>query len=163
MDMKLDILNILDKSCEVADINKIARMLGKTEAEVADVIKGLEKDNIIVGYKTMINWEGTDKEIVDALIELKVTPQRGEGFDKVAEKIYKYPQVKSLYLMSGAYDLAVMIQGETMKDVALFVAQKLAPMDNIQSTATHFVLKKYKDDGLVFFDNEQDTRQVITL
>ena len=163
MDMKLDILNILDKSCEVADINKIARMLGKTEAEVADVIKGLEKDNIIVGYKTMINWECTDREIVDALIELKITPQRGEGFDKVAEKIYKYPQVKSLYLMSGTYDLAVMIQGETMKDVALFVAQKLAPMDNIQSTATHFVLKKYKDDGLIFFDNEHDSRQVITL
>lgn len=163
MDMKLDILSILDKSCEVADINKIARMIGKTEDEVASVIKGLEKDNIIVGYKTMINWERTDREIVDALIELKITPQRGEGFDKVAEKIYKYPQVKSLYLMSGAYDLAVMIQGETMKDVALFVAQKLAPMDNIQSTATHFVLKKYKDDGLIFFDNEQDTRQVITL
>lgn len=163
MDMKLDILNILDNSSEVADIGKIARMLGKSDAEVAAVIKGLEKDNIIVGYKTLINWERTDKEFVDALIELKITPQRGEGFDKVAEKIYKYPQVKSLYLMSGAYDLAVMIQGETMKDVALFVAQKLAPMDNILSTATHFVLKKYKDDGLVFFDNEQDTRQVITL
>ena len=163
MDTKLDILNILDKSSEVVDINKIARMLGKSEEEVADVIKGLEKDNIIVGYKTMINWEGTEKEIVDALIELKIAPQRGEGFDKVAEKIYKYPQVKSLYLMSGAYDLAVMIQGKTMKDVALFVAQKLAPMDNIQSTATHFVLKRYKDDGIIFFDNEQDTRQVITL
>lgn len=162
MDMKLDILNILDKSCEVADINKIARMLGKTEAEVADVIKGLEKDNIIVGYKTMINWEGTDKEIVDALIELKVTPQRGEGFDKVAEKIYKYPQVKSLYLMSGAYDLAVMIQGETMKDVALFVAQKLAPMDNIQSTATHFVLKKYKDHGTVLDVPNDDERMLVT-
>ena len=110
MDMKLDILNILDKSCEVADINKIARMLGTSEEEVASVIKGLEKDNIIVGYKTMINWEGTDKEIVDALIELKITPQRGEGFDKVAEKIYKYPQVKSLYLMSGGFDFTVIIE-----------------------------------------------------
>lgn len=163
MDMKLDILNILDKSCEVADINKIARMLGTSEEEVASVIKGLEKDNIIVGYKTMINWEGTDMEIVDALIELKITPQRGEGFDKVAEKIYKYPQVKSLYLISGTYDIAVMIEAETMKDVAVFVAQKLAPMDSIQSTATHFVLKKYKDNGFIFSDNKQDTRRVITL
>lgn len=158
-----EILNILDKSEKKADTAKIAQMLGTTEDEVSSIIRGLEKENIIVGYKTMINWERTDREIVDALIELRITPQRGEGFDKVAEKIYKYPQVKSLYLMSGAYDLAVMIEGRTMKDVALFVAEKLAPMDHILSTATHFVLKKYKDDGLVFFDNEQDTRQVITL
>ncbi len=158
-----DILNILDKSAERADFNKIAQMLGKTEEEVASIVKGLEKENIIVGYKTMVNWERTDREVVNALIELKITPQRGEGFDKVAEKIYKYPQVKSLYLMSGAYDLAVMIEGRTMKDVALFVAEKLAPMDHILSTATHFILKKYKDDGLIFYGKEADTRQVITL
>lgn len=158
-----DILNILDKSGEKNDPAKIAQMLGTTEEEVSTIIRGLEKDNIIVGYKTMINWDRTDRELVDALIELKITPQRGEGFDRVAEKIYKYPQVKSLYLMSGAYDLAVMIEGRTMKDVALFVAEKLAPMDNILSTATHFVLKKYKDDGLIFYDNDEDTRQVITL
>ncbi len=158
-----EILNILDKSGEKTDPAKIAQMLGSTEEEVQSIIRGLEKDNIIVGYKTLINWERTDREFVDALIELKITPQRGEGFDKVAEKIYKYPQVKSLYLMSGAYDLAVMIEGRTMKDVALFVAEKLAPMDHILSTATHFVLKKYKNDGLIFYDNEEDTRQVITL
>ena len=98
-----------------------------------------------------------------ALIDLRITPQRGEGFDKVAERIYKYPQVKSLYLMSGAYDLSVTIEGKTMKEVALFVAQKLAPMDSVISTATHFVLKKYKDEGIVFEDDEKDTRQVITL
>ena len=163
MNNTTEILNILDKSVEKADPAKIAQMLGSTEEEVRAIIHGLEKENIIVGYKTMINWERTDRELVDALIELKITPQRGEGFDRVAEKIYKYPQVKSLYLMSGAYDLAVMIEGRTMKDVALFVAEKLAPMDHILSTATNFVLKKYKDDGLIFYDDEEDTRQVITL
>lgn len=163
MDSRAKILDILDKNGERANIQKIAQMIGKTEDEVDKIVKGLEKENIIVGYKTLINWDLTDAEIVDALIELKITPQRGEGFDRVAEKIYKYPQVKSLYLMSGAYDLAVMIQGKTMKDVALFVAEKLAPMDNILSTATHFVLKKYKEDGLIFYNNEEDTRQVITL
>lgn len=101
--------------------------------------------------------------MVTALIELKVTPQRGEGFDKIAERIYKYPQVTSLYLMSGAYDLAITIEGKTMQEVALFVAQKIAPMDSIISTATHFVLKKYKEEGIVFEDDEKDTRQVITL
>ncbi len=163
MDIKLEILDILDKTDERANPQKIAQMIGKTEEDVERIVKGLEKDNVIVGYKTLINWELTDKEIVDALIELKITPQRGEGFDRVAEKIYKYPQVKSLYLMSGAYDLAVMIQGTAMKDVALFVAEKLAPMDNILSTATHFVLKKYKEDGLIFYNNEEDTRQVMSL
>ena len=163
MDIKNEILNILDSASEKPNALKIAQMLGKTEDEVTAIIKGLEKENIIVGYKTMINWDKTDREVVNAVIELKITPQRGEGFDKVAEKIYKYPQVRSLYLMSGAYDLCVIIEGRSMKDVALFVAEKLAPMDNILSTATHFVLKKYKNDGLVFYDNETDTRQVITL
>lgn len=133
------------------------------EKEVADKIEKMEKENVIVGYKTIVNWDKTDKDVVVALIELRITPQRGEGFDKVAERIYKYPQVKSLYLMSGAYDLAVTIEGKSMKEVALFVAQKLAPMDSIISTATHFVLKKYKEEGIVFEDDEKDTRQVITL
>ena len=138
-------------------------MVGKTEEETKAIIAGLEKENIIVGYKTMINWDKTDNEHVNALIELRITPQRGEGYDKVAERIYKYPEVKSLYLMSGTYDLAVTIEGKSMKDVALFVAQKLAPMETVISTATHFVLKKYKDDGLVFYKDEKDSRQVITL
>lgn len=163
LDKKTEILNILDKDGGIPDPAKIAQMLGSDKDEVEAIIRGLEKENIIVGYKTMINWELTDRDIVDAVIELRITPQRGEGFDRIAEKIYKYPQVKSLYLMSGAYDLMVMIEGRTMKDVALFVAQKLAPMDNILSTATHFVLKKYKNDGLAFYDDEQDSRQVITL
>lgn len=158
-----EILNILDKEKNSISRARIAQMLGAEESEVAESIEKLEKENVIVGYKTIINWDKTDKDVVTALIELRITPQRGEGFDKVAERIYKYPQVKSLYLMSGAYDLAVTIEGKSMKEVALFVAQKLAPMDAIISTATHFVLKKYKEEGIVFEDDEKDTRQVITL
>ena len=158
-----EILNILDKEKGNVSLAKIAQMLGMEEKEVADKIEKMEKENVIVGYKTIVNWDKTDKDVVVALIELRITPQRGEGFDKVAERIYKYPQVKSLYLMSGAYDLAVTIEGKSMKEVALFVAQKLAPMDSIISTATHFVLKKYKEEGIVFEDDEKDTRQVITL
>ena len=158
-----EILNILDKEKGNVSRAKIAQMLGLEEKEVADKIEKMEKENVIVGYKTIVNWDKTDKDVVVALIELRITPQRGEGFDKVAERIYKYPQVKSLYLMSGAYDLAVTIEGKSMKEVALFVAQKLAPMDSIISTATHFVLKKYKEEGIVFEDDEKDTRQVITL
>ena len=158
-----EILNILDKEKGNVSRAKIAQMLGMEEKEVADKIEKMEKENVIVGYKTIVNWDKTDKDVVVALIELRITPQRGEGFDKVAERIYKYPQVKSLYLMSGAYDLAVTIEGKSMKEVALFVAQKLAPMDSIISTATHFVLKKYIEEGIVFEDDEKDTRQVITL
>ena len=158
-----EILNILDKEKGNVSRAKIAQMLGMEEKEVADKIEKMEKENVIVGYKTIVNWDKTAKDVVVALIELRITPQRGEGFDKVAERIYKYPQVKSLYLMSGAYDLAVTIEGKSMKEVALFVAQKLAPMDSIISTATHFVLKKYKEEGIVFEDDEKDTRQVITL
>ena len=158
-----EILNILDKEKGNVSRAKIAQMLGMEEKEVADKIEKMEKENVIVGYKTIVNWDKTDKDVVVALIELRITPQRGEGFDKVAERIYKYPQVKSLYLMSGAYDLAVTIEGKSMKEVALFVAQKLAPMDSIISTATHFVLKKNKEEGIVFEDDEKDTRQVITL
>ena len=158
-----EILNILDKEKGNVSRAKIAQMLGMEEKEVADKIEKMEKENVIVGYKTIVNWDKTDKDVVVALIELRITPQRGEGFDKVAERIYKYPQVKSLYLMSGAYDLAVTIEGKSMKEVALFVAQKLAPMDSIISTATHFVLKKYKEEGIVFEDDEKDTIQVITL
>ncbi len=158
-----EILRILDKEQGAVNVAKISRMLGKSEEEVSAALRDMEEKNIIAGYKTIVNWDKTDRDVVTALIELKVTPQRGEGFDKVAKRIYKYPQVKALYLMSGAYDLSVMIEGKSMKDVALFVAQKLAPMDGIISTATHFVLKPYKMEGIILEDNEKDTRQVITL
>lgn len=158
-----EFLEMLDKTGKKIDVTRLAQMLRSSEPEVAAKIEKLEKENVIVGYKTLINWDKTDCGKVDALIELRVTPQRGEGFERIAERIYKYPQVRSLYLMSGAYDLAVMIEGKSMKDVALFVAEKLAPMDNVISTATHFVLKKYKLEGIVFEDDEKDTREVITL
>ena len=158
-----DILRILDKEKGVVDTEKISRMLGESQSEVEQKLKQLENEHIIVGYKTIVNWDKTDREVVRALIDLRVTPQRGEGFDKVAERIYKYPQVRALYLMSGAYDLSVVIEGKTMKEVALFVAQKLAPMESVVSTATHFVLKKYKEEGIIIKEDEKDTRQVITL
>jgi len=158
-----ELLDIVSKnSCRLNDA-EIAKMLGITEDDVKAQLKALENDHIIVGYKALINWDKTDSEIVTALIELRVTPGRGEGFNKLAKRIYKYPQVKSVYLMSGAYDLALTIEGKSMKEVALFVAQKLAPMESVISTATHFVLKKYKEDGVLFEDDEKDTRQVITL
>ncbi len=138
-------------------------MLGKSVDEVKEAIKKYEEDNVIAGYTAMINWEKTDKESVTALIELKITPQRGEGFDKVAERIYRYPQVKACYLMSGGFDLTVIVEGRTMKEVALFVAMKLAPLENVLSTATHFVLKKYKDKGTIFEEKTKDDREAIIL
>ena len=158
-----DILRILEKETNKVSRARMALMLGMSEEEINAQIEKLEKENVIVGYKTLINWDKTDREVVNALIELKVTPQRGEGFDKIADRILKYPQVKSLYLMSGTYDLAVTLEGKSMRDVALFVAQKLAPMEEILSTATHFVLKKYTEEGVVFVEDESDPRQMITI
>jgi DNA-binding Lrp family transcriptional regulator len=156
------ILEILENDCNTP-LEQIALMTDSTATAVAAEIDKLQKDNIILRNKSVINWEKTNKEFVTALIELKVTPQRGEGFDKIAERIYKFPEVKSVYLMAGAFDLTVIIEGKTMKEVALFVANRLAPMDSVVSTGTHFVLKKYKDEGIIFDDNEKDCRQVITL
>ncbi len=158
-----DLLKILDEEQGRIDVAKISKKLGKTEEEVSKTLKELEDNHIIAGYKTIVNWDKTDRDVVMALIDLKVTPQRGEGFDKVAARIYKYPQVRAVYLMSGAYDLSVMIEGTSMKEVALFVAQKLAPMESVVSTATHFMLKKYKAEGIIFKDDKKDSRQVITL
>lgn len=158
-----DLLNIIGNSSSRLNDAEIAKMLGITEKEVLSQMKELEDEHIIVGYKAIINWDKTDNDVVTALIEMRVTPGRGEGFDKLAKRIYKYPQVKSVYLMSGAYDLALTVEGKSMKEVALFVAQKLAPMESVITTATHFVLRKYKEDGVLFEDDEKDTRQVITL
>ena len=128
--------------------NDLAAMLDSTPEEVDKTIREMEKDGVICGYPALINWEKTDNEVVTALIEVKVTPQRGRGFDKVAERIYQFDEVASVYLMSGGFDLTVMIEGKSMKEVARFVTTKLAPMESIMSTATYFVLKKYKDHGL---------------
>lgn len=136
---------------------KIAVMLDKEVGEIADTIEALEKDGVILGYKALIDWDKTDREYVTALIELKVTPQRDRGFEKVAERISNYPEVKNMYLMSGAYDYCVIIEGKTMKEVALFVAEKLAPLESVISTSTHFVLRKYKDNGVSFGRGEECT------
>ena len=155
-----EILEILEKNNKYTE-EQIAVMLNKSVEEVKSSIQKLEKENIILGYHTLINWEKTNNEKVTALIEVKVTPQRGEGFDKVASRIYKYPEVKACYLMSGGFDLTVIIEGSTMKEVALFVAEKLAPLESVLSTATHFVLKKYKDKGTIFEEKQKDDREVL--
>lgn len=155
-----EILEILEKNSKYSE-EQIAVMTGKSVEEVAAAIKKYEADNTIVGYTTLVNWDNTDKESVTALIEVKVTPQRGEGFDKVAERIYRFPEVKACYLMSGGFDLTVIIEGKTMKEVALFVAEKLAPLESVLSTATHFVLKKYKDKGTIFEEKTRDDREAI--
>ena len=156
------ILELLEKNCRLT-AEQIAVMIDETPEAVAAAIQSLEKDKTILGYRAMINWEKTMKESVIALIEIKVTPQMGEGFDKIAKRIYQYDMVQSVYLMSGGFDLCVMIEGKTLKEVALFVSEKLAPMDSVQSTATHFVLKKYKDAGVVFQQDSGDGRRMITL
>ncbi|MGE5614020.1 MAG: Lrp/AsnC family transcriptional regulator [Bacillota bacterium] len=157
-----EILEVLEKNGR-ASAEEIALMLGKSVEEVQAAIKKLEDDNVIVGYNALINWDKSNRENVTALIEVKVTPQRGQGFDKVAERIYRYPQVKACYLMSGGFDLTVIIEGKDMKEVALFVAEKLAPLESVQSTSTHFVLKRYKDDGVIFDENGRDKREVLIL
>lgn len=155
-----ELLEILEKNCRFSN-EEIAVMLGKTTEEVAAAIKKFEDDNVIAGYTALVNWENTSKDIVTALIEVKVSPQRGVGFDKVAERIYKFSEVKACYLMSGGFDLTVIVEGKTMKDVSLFVSEKLAVQEFVLSTATHFVLKKYKDKGTIFAEKERDDREDI--
>ncbi|GKX67256.1 Lrp/AsnC family transcriptional regulator [Inconstantimicrobium mannanitabidum] len=155
-----EILEILEKNGRCSD-EQIAVMIGKTVEEVRDAIRDYEEKNIIAGYTTLINWENTGTETVTALIEVNVTPQRGVGFDKVAERIYNFSQVKACYLMSGGFDLTVIVEGKTMKEVALFVSEKLAVQEYVLSTATHFVLKKYKDHGTIFKEKQIDDREAI--
>jgi len=155
-----EILELLESDARLTP-GQIAAMLGRDEEEVAGIIKELEKNKIILGYFTLINWDKTGAEKVSALIEVKISPQRDVGFDAVAERIYRFPEVRSVRLVSGAYDLAVMVEGRTMKDIAHFVSFKLASMEYVLSTATHFVLKTYKHHGTVVEDGEEDRRQVI--
>jgi len=140
----------------------LAAMFGASEEAISNELSEMEKDRIICGYHTLINWDNTSIEKVTALIEVRVTPQRGEGFDKIAERIYLFREVKSLYLMSGGFDFTVIVEGTTMKEVALFVGQKLAPLEAVISTATHFVLKKYKDYGIILDEEQKDERMAVT-
>ncbi len=137
---------------------QIALMLDKEEGEIRDMIEKFENEGVILGYKAIVDWDKTDREYATALIELKVTPQYNRGFDAIAERIYNYPEVQSVYLMSGAYDLCVILEGKTIREVALFVAQRLAPLEAVLSTATHFVLRKYKDKGVIYGPANFDER-----
>ena len=151
------LLKLLEDNANLTP-EQLAVMCNKEVGDIKKFIEQNEKDGVILGYKTMIDWDKTDREYVTALIEVKITPQRDRGFDRVAEVIYNYPEVQSLYLMSGAYDLCVLIEGKTMREVAYFVAQKLATIDDVISTATHFVLRKYKDKGVTYGVVEVDER-----
>lgn len=145
----LEICKLLEKDSRMT-VEQLAAMLGTEEVTVADTIKNLESDNVILGYNAMVDWDRTGEELVTALIEVKATPQRGDGFDRIAERIYQYEEVESLYLMSGAYDFTVIITGRTLKEVANFVSARLSTIDGVTGTATHFILKKYKEKHNVF-------------
>ena len=159
--MREQILAIIEKNSRIS-VKELAVILGAEEIDVANELKALEEEGIICGYHTMIDWEKTDIEKVTALIEVRITPQRGQGFDKLAERIYKYPEANSVYLISGGYDLLVSLEGKSLKQVSSFVSDKLSTLDGVLSTATHFVLKKYKDHGTILGKKYEDTREMIT-
>lgn len=158
--MKEELLSILEKNSRI-DFSELAVLLGVSEEEVLKEIEQLERDGVIGGYHTLINWEKTSIEKVMALIEVKVTPQRGRGFDNIAERIYNYPEVKAVYLLSGGYDLLVILEEKSLKEIANFVSDKLSTLDSVLSTATHFILKKYKDHGTILNEKQKDEREVI--
>ena len=160
--MREKILTFIENNSRI-ELKDLAVMLGSSETELANEIADMEKEGIICGYHTLIDWDKTSEEKVTALIEVKVTPQRGLGFDKVAERIYNYPEVTSVYLISGGFDFLVMLEGKTMRDVAQFVSDKLSPLDSVLSTATHFILKKYKDHGSIMAHESKDERMLMTL
>ncbi len=147
--LKSKVLNLIENDARLT-VKTIAVMLDKTQEEIRAIVDELEKSGVVLGYKALVDWDKTEREYVTALIELKVTPQRERGFERVAEKIRNFPEVQNMYLMSGAYDFCVIVEGKTMKQVALFVAEKLAPIEGVISTSTHFVLRKYKDMGVPF-------------
>lgn len=159
--IKRQVLDLLENDARLTP-DRIAVMLGRPAQEIAALIESLEKDGTILGYKALIDWEKTEKESVTAFIELRVTPQADRGFEKIAERIYNFPEVRDMCLMSGAFDFLLLIEGRTLKEVALFVAEKLAPIDGVLSTGTHFVLRTYKDKGVVFGrEFEKDEREGI--
>ena len=160
--MMRKVFEILENDARLTP-EQIATMAGMTEAEVKNVIAGAEKERVIVKYKTMINWEKVGDDRVWAMSEVKMQPQKDVGFDALAERIYRFPQVRTVYLVSGTYDLAVFIVGKTMQEVGLFVSQKLAPLEGIQGTVTHFLLKRYKEDGEVLHPGGDDRRLPLSI
>ena len=157
-----EILKILENDARTKP-EKIATMTGKPAAEVTKAIKKAEKDGTILKYKTVVNWEKAGDEQVSALIEVRVAPQRDVGFDALAERIYRFPEARSLYLVSGTYDLLVLVTGKTMHEVADFVTKKLALIEGVHGTTTHFLLKRYKEDGEILADGGKTKRQPVIL
>ncbi|GIP17039.1 AsnC family transcriptional regulator [Paenibacillus montaniterrae] len=160
-DFQLKVLALLQEDARLKP-EIIATMLDATVEDVKAAIAAMEKDHVIVKYATIVNWSKMHDEKVTALIEVQITPERGRGFDRIAESIYLYPEVKSLYLMSGAYDLQVEIEGDSLKEVASFVSNKLSTIDAVLSTKTYFILKKYKQDGIIFEETESDSRMMVS-
>ncbi len=154
------LLQLLESDCTLKP-DQLAAMTGMSVEEVSSAIKKLQEDKIILGYQAVVDWDRTQRENVTALIEVKVTPQRGDGFDRIAERIYQYDEVESVYLMSGAFDLTVIISGKTLKEVAHFVGEKLATLDDVTGTATHFILHKYKENHLIFEKRPQQEKEWI--
>ena len=159
--MRNEILHNLEKNSRI-NMQELSVMFDMDEAEVANEVAQMEKDNIICGYHTMIDWDKTGIEMVTALIEVRVTPQRDQGFDRIAERIYNYPEVNAVYLISGGYDLLVTLEGKTLKEVSRFVTEKLSTSDSVISTATHFILKKYKDHGTIMAKKGESERMLVT-
>jgi DNA-binding Lrp family transcriptional regulator len=161
MDIERRILELLENDARLS-AKTIAAMLDTDEKVVADIIAQMEKEKTILGYRTVVNWENTEWEGVTAMIEVKVSPEREVGFNSIAERIYRFPEVRSVYLMSGGFDLTVIVEGNSLKDVAHFVTHKLSPLDKVQSTVSHFILKRYKEDHIIFGENEEDKRLVVS-
>ncbi len=162
MEMREKILTFIEKNSRIG-LKDLAIMLGVEETTVAQELAAMEQERIICGYPTLVDWEKTSIEKVNALIEVRVTPQRGRGFDSVAERIYNYPEVNAVYLISGGYDLLVTLEGKTLREVAQFVSDKLSTLDSVLSTKTNFILKKYKDYGMVIAKPQEDERMLVSL
>ena len=159
--LRLEILRYIEKHSS-QELGELAVLLGVEETDVANEMAQREKEKIICGYHTLIDWDKTGVEMVTALIEVRVTPQRDRGFDRIAERIYNYPEVSAVYLISGSYDLLVTLEGRTLKEVSRFVSEKLSPIDEVLSTATHFILKKYKDHGTIMVPKKESERMLVT-
>ena len=159
--MREELLSVIERNSRIS-LDELAVILGVSKEAVIDEMAALEKEGIICGYHTLIDWEKTSQEKVNALIEVRVTPQRGQGFDKIAERIYNYPEVRAVYLISGGYDLLVTLEEKSLKEISMFVTDKLSTLESVLSTATHFILKKYKDHGTILGKKHVDEREIFT-
>ena len=158
--LEMELLSLLQQDCRLP-LAKPATMTGKTMEEIAESIQSMETRGVILRYSPVINWDKTDRERVEAMIEVRVTPQRDQGFDAVAKRIYRFDEVKTVYLMSGAYDLLLLVEAPTLKDLAFFVSTKLSTLETVTGTATHFVLKRYKSEGIIFEKEKDDQRLAV--